>query len=326
MCYTLVWRKCAVEMIKFYGNQVCCGSYACLNAIKDHTIDLSLFEISTSTPFGIKHDQNLKFDRLLTTLCDPNQGMNDALRLWGYQVSMFCIASAQEVIHSLKNCLQDKGTVVLGPLNMGRLKYHIIPTLLKRMDHYITIEYWSETEVLCTDSEGICQLRASYDQLQDWISVDDIPEADGKFTFRTIKKERNYNLNVILLASLQKAFDNLHYAEESGQGSNAIFNCIEFLKGQETFRWKLPILYDLEYLGQRKSLQQLFFNLLRQNQMISSVKAALLQHIILSQVKLIGTIYQELRWEDYFNDKALQAVGRLERDLVENLTDCYRLQ
>lgn len=41
--------------MRFYGNEICCGSYACLNAMQDPSIDLQLFEISTSTPFGIRH-------------------------------------------------------------------------------------------------------------------------------------------------------------------------------------------------------------------------------------------------------------------------------
>ena len=60
--------------MRFYGNEICCGSYACLNAMQDPSIDLQLFEISTSTPFGIRHYENEHFDRLLTTYCDPNRG------------------------------------------------------------------------------------------------------------------------------------------------------------------------------------------------------------------------------------------------------------
>ena len=64
--------------MRFFGNEICCGSYACLNAMQDPMVDLQLFEISTSTPFGLKHCENNYFDRLITTFCDPNNGMDRA--------------------------------------------------------------------------------------------------------------------------------------------------------------------------------------------------------------------------------------------------------
>ena len=63
--------------MKFYGNEICCCSYACLNAIEED-IDVQLFEISTSAPFGVRHYRESHFDRLLTTFCDPNQGVDAA--------------------------------------------------------------------------------------------------------------------------------------------------------------------------------------------------------------------------------------------------------
>ncbi len=310
--------------MRFYGNQVCCGSYACLNAIKDRTVDVILFEISTLSPFGVKHVRNPKYDRLLTTYFDPNQGIDNALKLWGYYVSTEHVTSAREAIQALKKCLSKQCDVILGPLNMGSLAYHIIPELLMRMDHYITIEYYSESEILCTDSEGIHQLRLSYEQLQDYISVEDLPEAEGKIALRTIKKERNHDLNIILSDSLEGAYRNLYRAEESGQGSHAIYDCVAFLKEQEMFRWKLPFLYDLEYFGQRKNQTRWFLETLQKNKIISSLCAMPLQDIILRQEKLIGLVYQELRWKNRFNDKALQTVGDLERDLQNGIRNCLK--
>lgn len=306
-----------VAQMRLWGNQVCCGSYACLNAMKDKLIDLELFEISTSTPFGIKHCQNSYFDRLLTTFRDPNQGVNDALLLWGYQTEMVRVASSQEAIEILKTWLPQQGTVVLGPVDMGSLGYHVQPYLLRRMDHYITIEYFSESEVLCTDSESICGMRIHYNQLRDWISTADVPEACGKISLRTMQKQQPIDLKVILSTTAKKAWGNLYQAEDNGQGSNAIRNCCNFLKNHDTFRWKLPLLYDLEYLCQRKRLAQLFWRLLCENNVISTIDMKFLSCATASQIELIGTVYYELRWNDCFNEKALHKVGRLERELLE---------
>ena len=108
--------------MKVYSNQVCCGSYACLNVIQDSAIDVSLFELSTGTPFGIRHCEDEHFDRLLTTFRDPNQGLDYALRLWGYDVTAVSVPSCQKCLDLLRN--HGPGRVVLGPVNMGGLEYY----------------------------------------------------------------------------------------------------------------------------------------------------------------------------------------------------------
>lgn len=177
--------------MRFYGNEICCGSYACLNAMQDPSIDLQLFEISTSTPFGIRHFENEHFDRLLTTYCDPNQGMDRALRLWGYDAETVRTGAAKEAVREIRRRISPEYPVIVGPIDMGKLGYQIMPALLKRMDHYILLEYCSDTEAYCTDSEGFYQYRLTYEELGACLSADAVPEADGCITVRQIRKNVN---------------------------------------------------------------------------------------------------------------------------------------
>lgn len=150
--------------MRFYGNEICCCSYACMNALQDQDIDLQLFEISTSVPFGIRHIGDSNFDHLLTTYCDPNRGVDAALELWGYDVEKHDAGEIDVAIDYIRSHLRY-GKIVLGPVDMGKLAYQVMPAVLKRMDHYITLSYKTEETVLFTDSEGFSALEMNYDDL-----------------------------------------------------------------------------------------------------------------------------------------------------------------
>ena len=196
--------------MKVYSNQVCCGSYACLNVIQDSAIDVSLFELSTGTPFGIRHCEDEHFDRLLTTFRDPNQGLDYALRLWGYDVTAVSVPSCQKCLDLLRN--HGPGRVVLGPVNMGGLEYYPNAAMLHRMDHYLALDYHSDREIICTDSEGLSGLQVTREHLENWINVDGIPEAQQRFTLRWIRYQRAWDIAEILAASLRRATGHLQEA------------------------------------------------------------------------------------------------------------------
>ena len=299
--------------MKFYGNKIHCGSYACLNVIKDSSIDASLFEASTATAFGIKHYKSQNFDRLLTTLYDPNKGLDEALRLWGYTVLKQHFRSAQELIQYLKETLPVKKMAILGPIDMGKLRYQPVPDIVNRMDHYIVLESYSDSQILCIDSEGFYHYLIDYDQMENWISIDDIPEAENRVTLRYIDKTSDYSRAKIIHHTVIRASHHLNEAEQIGQGSNAIYQCCRFLQEQDCFSWKLSFLYDLQYLKQRKSLFQWFLcelQKLHTNLPIDEVKS-----LISSQEILLGQMYFALRWENRLAHQELNRMGDLEREL-----------
>lgn len=301
--------------MRFYGNEICCGSYACLNAMQDPSIDLQLFEISTSTPFGIRHFENGHFDRLLTTYCDPNQGMDRALRLWGYDAETVRIGTAEETVREIRHRIRPDYPVIVGPIDMGKLGYQIMPALLKRMDHYILLGYCSDTEAYCTDSEGFYQYRLTYEELVAYLSADTVPEADGYITVRQIRKKREYKMEEVLEQSFRYAVDNLRTAEENGEGSRAIMNCYRYLEPYKEYKWRLPLMYDIQYLKQRKLLLLFLTDLLEENGRCYSNQVGEIKRIATIQNDLLGEIYGSLRKGLGIEKEGFEELAEMERRL-----------
>lgn len=293
-----------------------------MNAMQDPSIDLQLFEISTSTPFGIRHFENEHFDRLLTTYCDPNQGMDRALRLWGYDAETVRTGTSEEAVWEIRHRIRPDYPAIVGPIDMGRLGYQIMPALLKRMDHYILLGYCSDTEVYCTDSEGFYQYRLTYEELRAYLFADAVPEADGYITVRQIRKKWEYRMEEVLEQSLRYAADNLRAAEEAGEGSRAIKNCCRYLEQYKEYKWRLPLMYDIQYLKQRKLLMLLLVDLLEENRKCPRGQTGEIRRIVNIQNDLLGKIYGNLQKGLGIEQESFNEMSRLEDALVKVL--CIR--
>lgn len=300
-----------MKEMRFYGNEICCGSYACLNAMKNKEIDLQMFEISTGAPFGICHMENQRFDRILTTCFDPNKGMDTALEMWGYGVEKYVCCTSGEVIAILKRKLK-KYPAVVGPINMGKLSYQIMPHLLERMDHYIMLEYWSEDEVLCTDSEGFCDFCVRYEELKTYISAEEVAEAEGVICVRFIYPEREFFLKDIIESSYFNAFRNLCKAERMNEGSKAILRSFAFLSQHDMNEWRLPFLFDIQYLQQRKYLMSL---LLEKYKEIGGRIQENLCETIGQQQRILGEMYHKLKYDMCIKEEYFQVMAELEYKL-----------
>lgn len=301
--------------MKFYGNEICCCSYACLNAIQDESMDVQLFEISTSTPFGIRHDENEYFDRLLTTYYDPNCGVDEALRLWGYRVEKMELKQAKDVISWLKQNLYGN-RVVIGPIDMGSLGYQIMPELLKRMDHYITLEYGMGNEVVCMDSEGYYELAISYVDLEKWLNVEGVTEARNGISIRYFQKEKIPTESKIIEYSYRKAFQNLRKADEAGEGANSFLKCFHYLGQHEVYKWYLPFLYDVEYLLQRKNLFIALLDRCRELRIGECDRIEESRKILQAQIGVLGNIYIRLKYDRVIEKKEFEKAADLEKRLV----------
>lgn len=304
---------------RFCGNQVCCGTYACLNALQVSNVDVSLFEISVAAAFGIRHDENRNFDRLLTTLHDPNAGLDRALALWGYGVSSLHSASSEEFLTVFQDHCLGNGIFVLGPINMGGLGYQAVPRLTSRMDHYIALDCRSKSEIFYTDSEGIFDCRINLEQLAAWVNIDELPEARGQITLRKITWERPWNKAAILSFCLKTAASQLKAAEEAGQGSAAVYACLDFLSRYPIFQWRLPFLYDLEYLHQRKGLLQFLLAESENMGLLLHGELLPLKEMINRQRALLSEAYLNLRWHNFLDREALSRFGEIEAVLAESL-------
>ena len=306
---------------EFYGNEICCGSYACLNAIKDEQISSKMFELSTSVPFGVKHIEDGTFDRLLTTYCDPNIGIDKAIPLWGYEQRKKEFSDKNEVLDYLKEELMLR-PVVLGPLDMGYLNYLPAAHLYRRMDHYILLEGTWNGKVRCIDSEGIFGYQMAYKELLSYLNVEKLLEASGKICVRSFRKKVDFDIMEVLRKTLQYAWENMREAENMGQGSEAYQACFRYLADQNINLWQLPLLYDVNYLIQRKLL---FLKLLEEwNAMVTGSRHVFMENsrLIRKQQSIFIDIFGRLKWKDRIEVDDFKRVAEEEKNIMICLEAC----
>lgn len=277
--------------MRFYGNEICCASYACLNTIEDKSIPLSLFELTTGVPFGVCHAGNEHFDRILTTYKDPNKGIDHALTLWGYSACRADCQTSYQAVRIIKEWLYHFNRVIVGPLDMGKLPYYPMASLLQHMDHYIVLRPWSSECVLCIDSEGWVGYPLTYQSLINCLAVDDIPESCGNITIRHVVKMHDWNIGDIVDASILIIRDNLLSAEQEGAGAQAFLDSLEYLNARPRYRWKLPLMYDIQYLKQRKQLFLWYVGILCTESSKLSDVFQIIYDILLEQNHQLANLY-----------------------------------
>lgn len=292
---------------EFLGNEICCGSYACLNAIKNPDIPLKLFEISTSVPFGVKHIKNEFFDHLLTTYCDPNIGIDKAVPLWGYKQKKELFLNKEEAFGYLKKEV-SRNPVVLGPIDMGCLYYLPVSYMYRRMDHYIVL-LEKKGKICCEDSEGIFGIELTDEQILSLISVDKLLESGGLISVRSFYQIKDFNMNEILEQSMLYALENLNNAEKEGQGSGAFLDCYDYLENQDIRLWKLPLLYDINYLIQRKLL---FIKLLQESEIYFGWKPGI--EVVEKQRAILVDMFGKLRKYNRIFKKDFECLAGLESE------------
>lgn len=302
----------------FFGNEVCCGSYAFINTVQDEGIDPKIFEITTTVPFGICHRQESDFSRLLTTYCDPNKGLGRAAELWGYRQKKRVFRendeAAEYIVKESRNyhCLA-------GPLDMGRLKYLVMPHLYANMDHYITI-FQDDGNLYCMDSEGIPARRITKKELKDWLFVGSLPEAEGNIHVRSFERVDFCSDEIRREGAVKNSFDaaikNMVGSAEHGQGYHAVENCWNYLKDMPVERWKLSFLYDISFLVQRKMLQQYWKELADSFCLLGRNAAQEIEDIVQKQLEVLGRIFHRLQSEGNIYWKHFHELAKLEKQLV----------
>lgn len=306
---------------EFMGNQICCGTYAFLNLTRDSSIDIDLFEISTSVPFGIAHKRYPKFDHLLTPFCDPNMGLDTAISAWGYRVEHDSFTQSDAVVRFFQQKLAIEESVMIGPVDMGHLYYQPLINLYRRLDHYIVVTKIDESFVEILDSEGIICEKCSIEMLGKILSVRDVPEAGGAFHIRKALKERDGNVSSIVMLSLVLAEKNIARCLASNDGNNAFLNCFHFLQEVPLFQWRFALLYDFSYIMQRKLLHKklgeyaVFYNYWRRAKMIE------LQCILEEQIRTLGKMFSMLKSERIPSECYYEELDRLETMLPNILSE-----
>lgn len=97
------------------------------------------------------------------------------------------------------------------------------------------------------------------------------------------------------------------------------YACLDFLSRYTIFQWRLPFLYDLEYLHQRKGMLQLLLTESEDAGLLIGDELLPLKEIINQQRALLSMAYLKLRWHNYLGREALSQFGKMEAILVESL-------
>ena len=306
---------------EFSGNQICCGSYAFLNLTNDSFIDIDLFEISTSVPFGVVHRRYPKLDHLLTPICDPNMGLDRAIDAWGYTLQHYTFETGVQAAEFLRNeCAAEEKTMI-GPIDMGRLYYQPLISLYRHLDHYIVVTKIDDDHVEILDSESIIGEKCNFETLGKIISAKDIPEAAGTIHVRKALRRKAGSISEIVGLSLSLARKNITNSVKSEEEKNAFWRCSQFLQDIPDFQWRVALLYDLSYIMQRKLLHRklgnyaVFYGYWRQKRL------SMLQSVIDEQVRLLGRIFSELKYEGLLSEKRFSSLDRLEEMLLDVLVE-----
>ena len=112
---------------------------------------------------------------------------------------------------------------------------------------------------------------------------------------RLRKKVREYAVIEILENSLKYAAANRYEAEECGEGSYAVRKCFEYLESYKEYQWRLSLMYDIQYLKQRKLLQRLFIDILEKHVVCHQEQRGDIKQIITRQNVLLAEMYGKLR-------------------------------
>lgn len=298
----------------YWGNEICCATYGFLNAVQDREIDYKLFELTTTVPFGIKHQREKDFSRLLTTYCDPNIGMDRAIGLWGYRQEKKLFVDSKEAAKYIAEKSKTSRCLV-GPIDMGRLNYLMLSNLYINMDHYVTV-YQIEGQMFCMDSEGILVRKITEEEMQVWFQVNELPEAKGCIAVRSFEKVAE-GAKVLREEEDVKSFNDwIRKNLIEAKGRLAIEQCFQWLLENPMDRWKLSFLYDISYLIQRKILQIYWTRyavkfFIRKEDRICEIKET-----IQEQIQILQMMFKLLQRENRVSEIQFHRLAELEEQFT----------
>lgn len=145
-------------------------------------VDAPLIEVLTGSAFGYQRIGPLPF--FDPPGWDPDQGLDQALRIMGVHHERLTFDAADEALATLRRLSAD-GPVFVGPLEMGLLRHQESTDRPTGADHFVAVLGVSDERVMMHDPQGypFATLPVA-DFLNAWGS-DTIGYADGRFPLRT---------------------------------------------------------------------------------------------------------------------------------------------
>lgn len=239
--------------ICYNGFGAWCAAYAFLNTTQCSDVSPELYELLSGVPFGIKYNSDNK-SRLLSPFIEPCLRVKAVSQILGYSAKLSRFKEISEAVYYLSS--MDCGKrVMIGPIDMGHLKYLPLNMYYIKQSHYISVEKQKDDKYCVTDSEAILLSVCSDEYLSGIINVSNIPEAENniniwEFELLTNRTKTSEYTDIIC----REASKNLMSAEEAGQGSSAILRCADFLEDMDTSHPDLRLYHEFNYVLQRKLL------------------------------------------------------------------------
>jgi hypothetical protein len=298
----------------YNGSWITCGSYALLNAASISNTYLIDIENSSGATFGVNClASEWGYTRLLTPMKDFNSGIDEAVHLWGLESEHSEYGSPGEFIDVLDT--GGKAQYLIGPVNMETLSYLPLSQMYRSADHYVALICNGNGTLILVDSEGIPGIKTDVSHLYRILNVKGIPESEGTFHVRKIwRSESFYPVEQRIRYTVKKAAENLSYAKVMGQGPQAFLICLDTISNAKRNLWKESLLYDLEYVMQRRLMMS---KLIHNAELIcSSGLLKELYSILYKQIETTASCKSALFYDkgisDYLNEMAI-----LENELTE---------
>lgn len=248
-----------------------CGSYAFAQALRDHTLNIHLLEMSSGTPFGVASlGENFGFARILTVYKDFSEGICNAAPYFGISVDRMNFDSPEDTANEIFT-LREHETIVCGPVNMSCLAYLPLSLQYRAADHFVT--FFRNSKVFVSDSEGMpAMVIHSADELARMLSVNEVPEAKSIFSLWRLSRTICASADIHTFI-LETAAENICEAERHGQGSKAFVNVANLTKVIHPVKWSVPLCVNLGHYIFRKILADTLFRRLTLSEKLNSLNS-----------------------------------------------------
>lgn len=284
----------------YYGNGAYCysNSTSMLLSSIGEQINPSLIEVLGGVGIGayVLSDSNMVFLSNCSGL--PDRGISRALTALGFKFDEKALDSNSYFpIQELK-ALIDKSPVLLGPVDMGYLKYDPSSEHHFGVDHFIVAYDYNENEVCVHDPAEFPNVWINYENLKDAWSADNIGYKRGHYRYWTnpvrISNPSEEDLYLTAISTLKEIYlDGKKYAEPKNKliDEEAILFLANNIKEQKLKKEDYSLLtgFILPVGAKRSNDFYSFFH--KFNPELAEIK--------LSQSKLLGKMHSLIVSEEY---------------------------
>lgn len=299
----------------FHGNYTYCATYSVFDSgMVVNEISKNRFEILSSVPFGVVHSNEYSH-RLVSPMYEPLHGIKRACGILNKKYIEKGFDDKDDARNYLLNRL-NYGLVVIGPIEMSKLKYLPLSQIYERVPHYITLYKDKRNVIRVNDSEGVMGHALDIDEfIMMWNSINLI-ESHYIYNVGYIESEGELPCEKDqVIKAVKNCYENLEYARNIKQGPIAFEKLWKTISFTMDKKYKNHLFFDMEIFIQRKNLMFSFINW-AENYIVCNFER--IEYIIKEQIYLAAQINNSIRNGDMKNNYHLfHRLGILEDDLTD---------